>query len=53
MMSVWQWWKFPEPTSWMDVITRAQDGYFDGFRTNAYGEWWEGPVLERYDRERW
>ena len=48
-----QWWKFPEPTSWMDVITRAQDGYFDGSRTNAYGEWWEGPMLEAYDREGW
>ncbi|KAL2046416.1 hypothetical protein N7G274_001863 [Stereocaulon virgatum] len=48
-----QWWKFPEPTSWMDIITRAQDGFFDGTRTNAYGEHWAGPFLRRYDRDTW
>ena len=48
-----QWWKFPEPRSWMEVVTQAQDGFFDGFRTNAYGEMWEGPVVKGYDREKW
>ena len=37
----------------MEVVTQAQDGFFDGFRTNAYGEMWEGPVVKGYDREKW
>ncbi len=48
-----QWWKYPEPTSWMDVITRAQDDFFEGQRTNAYGERWEGPPVLGYDRDVW
>ena len=37
----------------MDVITRAQDGFFDGTRTNAYGEVWKGPFMRGYEREGW
>lgn len=37
----------------MDVITRAQDGFFDGTRTNAYGEVWEGPFVKGYERGGW
>lgn len=37
----------------MDVITQAQDGFFAGKRTNAYGEMWGGPPLEGYDRSGW
>lgn len=48
-----QWWKFPEPTSWMDVITKAQDGFFQGSRTNPYGEWWGGARVEGYNRDEW
>ena len=48
-----QWQKFPEKNSWMDVITRTQDGFFSGHRTNAYGEVWQGPALEAYDRSNW
>lgn len=48
-----QWWKYPDPRSWMDVITSAQDGFFSGARTNAYGEKWKGPLVQAYDRERW
>ncbi|MDI1487361.1 MAG: hypothetical protein OHK93_006630 [Ramalina farinacea] len=48
-----QWQKFPEKNSWMDVITRTQDGFFSGERTNAYGEVWRGPALEAYDRSTW
>ena len=48
-----QWQKFPEKTSWMDVITSAQDGYFEGSRTNVYGERWEGPRILEYDRANW
>lgn len=48
-----QWKKFPENGSWMDVITQAQDGFFDGTRTNAYGEIWGGPYLDCYDRSEW
>ncbi|KAL9128327.1 MAG: hypothetical protein Q9217_002982 [Psora testacea] len=48
-----QWWKFPEPDSWMDVITSAQDGFFAGDRTNVYGEIWAGPPLEAYDKSEW
>ena len=48
-----QWQKFPEPTSWMDVITASQDGFFEGSRANVYGEKWEGPVISEYDRDTW
>ena len=48
-----QWNKFPEPHSWMDVITQAQDGFFAGTRTNPYGELWGGPSLEGFDRDDW
>ncbi|KAG8528092.1 uncharacterized protein KY384_007008 [Bacidia gigantensis] len=48
-----QWKAYPEPNSWMDVITRAQDGFFAGQRTNVYGEQWRGPPLESYDRSKW
>ena len=34
--------------SWIDVMTRAHDGFFAGERTNAYGERWEGPKIEGY-----
>jgi hypothetical protein len=37
-----------EPGSWIDVLTRAHDGFFAGERTNAYGERWEGPRIEGY-----
>ncbi|KAI9890503.1 MAG: hypothetical protein M1814_003842 [Vezdaea aestivalis] len=45
-----QWIKHPEPSSWFDVIEQAQDGFFDGSRTNPYGEHWHGPPLQRYNR---
>ena len=48
-----QWQKFPDKNSWMDVITRTQDGFFSGDRTNAYGEMWRGPALKAYDRSSW
>lgn len=48
-----QWWKTPEPHSWLDVVTRAQDGFFGGERTNAYGEVWRGPRVEGYERVGW
>ncbi len=48
-----QWHKIPEPRSWMDVVTRAQDSYFDGSRTNAYGESWTGPAVAGYERGLW
>ncbi|KAL6719996.1 hypothetical protein ACLMJK_001917 [Lecanora helva] len=48
-----QWQKVPEPKSWMDVITTAHDGYFEGSRSNAYGEQWQGPRIEPYDRKDW
>ncbi|KAI9837886.1 MAG: hypothetical protein M1838_004722, partial [Thelocarpon superellum] len=45
-----QWSRHPEPSSWLDAITHAQDGFFDGLRTNSYGEQWDGPALQRYNR---
>lgn len=45
-----QWLKHPEPSSWVDVLQKAHDGFFDRRRTNPYGERWHGPVLARYDR---
>jgi len=34
--------------SWIDVITRAHDGFFKGERTNPYGERWNRPKIEGY-----
>jgi hypothetical protein len=44
-----QWSKIPEPSSWLNVLQRAQDGFFNGGRMNAYGEYWEGPAVEEYE----
>lgn len=44
-----QWLKNPEPSSWLNIIQRAQDGFFSGKRTNPYGEKWEGPDVAEYD----
>jgi hypothetical protein len=33
----------------MNVIQRAQDGFFSHGRTNPYGEKWEGPSIPEYD----
>ncbi|KAH0545262.1 hypothetical protein FGG08_000716 [Glutinoglossum americanum] len=45
-----QWTKHPEPSSWFDVIEHAQDGFFRGERSNPYGEYWRGPLVEPYGR---
>lgn len=44
-----QWAKNPEPSSWMNVIQRAQDGFFSHGRVNPYGEKWDGPAIPEYD----
>ncbi|KAM0155049.1 hypothetical protein ACHAQE_006951 [Botrytis cinerea] len=44
-----QWRKNPEPSSWLNVIQRAQDGFFSGSRTNPYGEKWQGLELPQYE----
>lgn len=44
-----QWHKNPEPSSWFNVIQRAQDGFFSDGRTNPYGEKWNGPAISRYE----
>ena len=44
-----QWRKNPEPSSWLNVLQRAQDGFFSRGRLNPYGEKWEGPVIEEYE----
>ncbi|KAN0120122.1 snoRNA binding protein-like protein [Hyaloscypha variabilis] len=44
-----QWRKNPEPSSWLNVLQRAQDGFFGHDRMNPYGEKWEGPVIEKYE----
>ena len=41
--------KHPEPSSWLNVIQHAHDGFFDGRRSNPYGEYWDGPDLTGYD----
>ena len=45
-----QWLKRPEPSSWLDVIQSAHDGFFAGARTNVYGEKWSGPSLLPYNK---
>ena len=45
-----QWLKHPEPSSWFDVAQQAHDGFFAGKRTNPYGEKWNGPRLQRYNK---
>ncbi|KAE9380740.1 snoRNA binding protein-like protein [Stipitochalara longipes BDJ] len=44
-----QWRKNPEPSSWLNVLQRAQDGFFSHSRMNPYGERWEGPTIEEYE----
>jgi len=44
-----QWLKNPEPSSWLNVIQRAQDGFFSHGRQNPYGEKWEGPAIPQYE----
>ncbi|RKF83628.1 putative snorna binding protein [Golovinomyces cichoracearum] len=44
-----QWTKNPEPSSWLNVLQRAQDGYFSHGRKNPYGEKWNGPEISEYD----
>ncbi|KAG9246634.1 snoRNA binding protein-like protein [Calycina marina] len=44
-----QWSKNPEPSSWLNVIQRAQDGFFLGGRMNPYGEEWNGPSILPYE----
>lgn len=44
-----QWTKHPEPSSWLDVMQSAHDGFFAGKRMNPYGEKWRGPELARYN----
>lgn len=45
-----QWDKRPEPSSWLAVLQSAHDGFFDGSRTNPYGEVWTGPKVAGYNR---
>ena len=44
-----QWAKNPEPSSWLNVVQRAQDGFFSGERENPYGEKWNGPSMIPYE----
>ncbi|OWO99146.1 snoRNA binding protein [Marssonina coronariae] len=44
-----QWLKNPEPSSWLNVIQRAHDGFFSHGRMNPYGETWDGPRLPEYE----
>jgi hypothetical protein len=44
-----QWLKNPEPSSWLNVIQRAQDGFFSHGRLNPYGEKWDGPSIPEYE----
>ncbi|OMP88549.1 hypothetical protein BK809_0005268 [Diplodia seriata] len=44
-----QWLKHPEPSSWINIMEIAHDGFFAGMRTNPYGESWDGPDLMPYN----
>ncbi|KAG4432182.1 hypothetical protein IFR05_012327 [Cadophora sp. M221] len=44
-----QWLKNPEPSSWLNVIQRAHDGFFSHDRMNPYGEKWDGPNIPEYE----
>ncbi|RDW75347.1 SnoRNA binding protein-like protein [Coleophoma cylindrospora] len=44
-----QWTKNPEPSSWLNVAQRAQDGFFSHGRMNPYGETWNGPPIQEYE----
>ncbi|KAF1809805.1 hypothetical protein P152DRAFT_150263 [Eremomyces bilateralis CBS 781.70] len=43
-----QWMKHPEPSSWISILQDAHNDFFDGSRTNSYGEKWTGPTLLPY-----
>lgn len=44
-----QWLKNPQPSSWLNVVQRAQDGFFSHGRMNPYGEKWTGPSIPEYE----
>ncbi|KAJ5040899.1 uncharacterized protein L3040_005458 [Drepanopeziza brunnea f. sp. 'multigermtubi'] len=44
-----QWLRNPEPSSWLNVIQRAHDGFFSHGRMNPYGEKWDGPSISEYE----
>ncbi|KAK0647292.1 hypothetical protein DIS24_g7867 [Lasiodiplodia hormozganensis] len=44
-----QWLKHPEPSSWINIMEIAHDGFFAGMRQNPYGESWNGPDLMPYN----
>jgi hypothetical protein len=44
-----QWLNNPEPSSWLNVVQRAQDGFFSHGRMNPYGEKWDGPSIPEYE----
>ncbi|CZS94836.1 uncharacterized protein RAG0_04678 [Rhynchosporium agropyri] len=44
-----QWLKHPEPSSWLNVIQRAHDGFLSHDRMNPYGEKWDGPNIPEYE----
>jgi hypothetical protein len=48
-MRLKQWLKNPEPSSWLNVVQRAQDGFFSHGRMNPYGEKWDGPSIPEYE----
>jgi len=41
--------KHPEPSSWINVLEHAHDGFFAGSRTNSYGDKWTGPSVQPYN----
>ncbi|KAI5245630.1 hypothetical protein E4T42_06682 [Aureobasidium subglaciale] len=44
-----QWLKEPEPGSWSNVLQQAHNAFFEGKRTNPYGETWSGPDVAAYN----
>ncbi|KAH7410696.1 snoRNA binding protein-like protein [Cadophora sp. MPI-SDFR-AT-0126] len=44
-----QWLRNPEPSSWLNVIQRAHDGFFSHDRMNPYSEKWDGPSIPEYE----
>jgi hypothetical protein len=49
ILTISQWLKHPEPSSWMSVIEHAHNAWFEGKRVNMYGERWEGPNVMPYN----
>jgi len=47
-LTVSQWRRQPEPSSWFAIAQHAHSVFFSGEEPNPYGEYWTGPAIPDY-----